>query len=120
MARIFSTATPGVAPTIAPPASLALFPSLSSSVDMPKPDLNLAVESKLDPGSMYMIAIEAREVSRSPASSLSPRELTLTYSTVSKRTHDYGQRCARESRVDGRTLGEARCTLAGLSFGEIL
>ncbi|ORY55738.1 family 20 glycosyltransferase [Leucosporidium creatinivorum] len=63
MARIFSTATPGVAPTIAPPASLALFPSLANATDMPEPGRATAVESKLDPGSMYMIAIEAREVS---------------------------------------------------------
>lgn len=63
MARIFSTATPGVAPTISPPASLALFPSLTNGTDMPEPGRASAVESKLDPGSMYMIAIEAREVS---------------------------------------------------------
>jgi hypothetical protein len=62
MARIFSTATPGVAPTISPPASLALFPSLTDGTDMPEPGRAEAVESKLDPGSMYMIAIEAREV----------------------------------------------------------
>jgi trehalose 6-phosphate synthase/phosphatase len=71
MARIFSTATPGLGgcagsrPTIAPPESLKLFPSLSSGAGLPDGDHAGPVESKLDPSAMYMIAIEAREVSPS-------------------------------------------------------
>lgn len=66
MARIFSTATPGpsgCAPTIAPPESLKLFPSLAGGTGLPPAEQAQPVESKLDPSAMYMIAIEAREVS---------------------------------------------------------
>lgn len=70
MARIFSTATPGLSggcpgtrPTIAPPESLKLFPSLSNGAGLPDGDHAEPVESQLDPSAMYMIAIEAREVS---------------------------------------------------------
>lgn len=62
MARIFSTATPGAPPLIAPPESLTLFPSLASECHLPSARAEAKpVESKLDPASMYMIAIEARE-----------------------------------------------------------
>lgn len=80
MARIFSTATPGGGPpTISPPDSLKLFPSLTNGTGLPHPTAAAPVESKLDPGSMYMIAIEAREV-RSSRCRLSVLSLTFRVS----------------------------------------
>lgn len=65
MARIAGSTTSGVPTLIAPPESLTLFPSLAS--DLPSeargedPEELQAVKSKLDPESMWMIAIEASE-----------------------------------------------------------
>lgn len=67
MARIFSSATPGAPPLVSPPESLTLFPSLVSdlppgarSEDPEITDLQ-PVRCKLDPSSMWMIAIEGRD-----------------------------------------------------------
>ncbi|KAI5477902.1 trehalose 6-P phosphatase, glycosyltransferase family 20 protein [Pseudohyphozyma bogoriensis] len=63
MARVSSSTSSGSPPTISPPNSLRLFPSLAAELppdaygDDPNGELQ-PVESKLDPNCMYMIAIE--------------------------------------------------------------
>lgn len=67
MARIFSAATPGAPPLVSPPESLTLFPSLASDLppgarsDDPEITDLQPVRCKLDPSSMWMIAIEGRD-----------------------------------------------------------
>ncbi|GAA5948627.1 hypothetical protein JCM3765_004948 [Sporobolomyces pararoseus] len=67
MARVFSNYTPGgPRMMISPPESFAMFPSLARTViDEEKAStpakLDEPVESKLDPSSCFMIAIEAKE-----------------------------------------------------------
>ncbi|KAK4701430.1 trehalose 6-phosphate synthase/phosphatase, partial [Phenoliferia sp. Uapishka_3] len=67
MSRIFSAAGPGSPPMVSPPESLSLFPSLAGVLppqaysEDPEVEGLVPVESKLDPSSVYMIAIEAKE-----------------------------------------------------------
>ncbi|GAA5913724.1 uncharacterized protein JCM6883_000026 [Sporobolomyces salmoneus] len=66
MARVFSNYTPGgPRMMISPPESFAMFPSLARTVieeeSSAPTKLDEPVESKLDPSSCFMIAIEAKE-----------------------------------------------------------
>ncbi|KAM0789442.1 hypothetical protein ACM66B_000265 [Microbotryomycetes sp. NB124-2] len=65
LARILSSASGGSPPLIQPPASLTLFPSLANGANLPMKTNGVpeAVPSKLEPGSTFMIAIEAKETS---------------------------------------------------------
>ncbi|SCZ90655.1 BZ3500_MvSof-1268-A1-R1_Chr9g10911 [Microbotryum saponariae] len=62
MARIFSTSTPSSGPPLIPaPESLLLFPSLGDQARSSDGELLEPRTSRLDPASMFMIAIEAKE-----------------------------------------------------------
>ncbi|KAK4054618.1 hypothetical protein OIO90_003430 [Microbotryomycetes sp. JL221] len=65
LARILSSASNGAPAVIQPPASLSLFPSLANGTSLPKSSNGVpeALTSRLEPGSTFMIAIEAKETS---------------------------------------------------------